>query len=42
MAVLTRPSFIVTNEKGTRLQKAFFVELVEKLEEIVPGIMSGL
>ncbi|KAF1988216.1 putative short-chain dehydrogenase [Aulographum hederae CBS 113979] len=36
------PSSSVTNAKGARIQKAFFDQLVEKLERIVPGVMSRI
>ncbi|KAJ5896517.1 Short-chain dehydrogenase/reductase SDR [Penicillium subrubescens] len=32
------PACIVTNPKGTKIQEAFFNELMEKLEKISPGI----
>ncbi|TVY92135.1 Short chain dehydrogenase [Lachnellula willkommii] len=36
------PASSVTNSKGKRIQKSFFNELIEKLENIAPGIMSDV
>ena len=33
---------MVTSTKGAQIQRKFFDELMGKLEEIEPGILSGL
>jgi NAD(P)-dependent dehydrogenase (short-subunit alcohol dehydrogenase family) len=42
LTMLYSPSCVVTDRKGVMIQKAFFTELVTKLEQIVPGVTSKL
>ena len=37
-----RPASHVTNDVGSRIQKDFFKELLNKLEEISPGISANI
>lgn len=42
LTLVFSPSCMVTERKGVMIQKAFFEELVAKLERTVPGVTSGL
>lgn len=39
---LNRPASHVTNKTGQKIQKAFFEELMQKLESISPGVSANL
>jgi hypothetical protein len=37
-----RPSCLVTDKTGAKIQKAFFEELMRELEAISPGVTANL
>jgi hypothetical protein len=39
---LNSPASHVTNKTGAKIQKAFFEELMQKLDAISPGVSSNL